>query len=149
MVNKVTLIGNLGRDPELRRTANGTAVANFTMATTETWNNRNGEREQQTEWHRIVCWGRLAERISEQLSKGRQVYVEGRLQTREWEDREGTKRRTTEINARTVLMVGRRSDHGDEPSGGSSSYEPREPSEGDPDPDSGAGALPPDDDIPF
>jgi single-strand DNA-binding protein len=147
MVNKVTLIGNLGRDPELRRTANGTAVANFTMATTETWNNRNGEREQQTEWHRIVCWGRLAERISEQLSKGRQVYVEGRLQTREWEDREGIKRRTTEINARTVLMVGRRSDYGDEPSAGSSSYEQREPSEGDP--DAGAGSLPPDDDIPF
>jgi single-strand DNA-binding protein len=152
MVNKVILIGNLGRDPELRRTANGMAVANFTMATTETWNNRNGEREQHTEWHRIVCWGRLAERISEQLSKGRQVYVEGRLQTREWEDREGTKRRTTEINARTVLMVGRRSDYGDEPSGGSSSYEPQEPSEGgDPggDSDKGSGALPPDDDIPF
>jgi single-strand DNA-binding protein len=147
MVNKVTLIGNLGRDPELRRTASGMAVANFTMATTETWNNRNGEREQHTEWHRIVCWGRLAERISEQLSKGRQVYVEGRLQTREWEDREGTKRRTTEINARTVLMLGRRSEYGDSPSGGPSGDEPREPS----DEETGQGAeqLPPDDDIPF
>jgi single-strand DNA-binding protein len=147
MVNKVILIGNLGRDPELRRTASGMAVANFTMATTETWNNKSGEREQQTEWHRIVCWGRLAERISEQLTKGRQVYVEGRLQTREWEDREGTKRRTTEINARTVLMVGRRSDYGDAPPGGSSGHEPRDPSEGEP--GEGSSQLPPDDDIPF
>jgi single-strand DNA-binding protein len=147
MVNKVTLIGNLGRDPELRRTANGMAVANFTMATTETWNNRNGEREQHTEWHRIVCWGRLAERISEQLSKGRQVYVEGRLQTREWEDREGTKRRTTEINARTVLMLGRRSEYGDAPQGGASESEPRESSAGDS--SEGLAELPSDDDVPF
>jgi single-strand DNA-binding protein len=143
MVNKVTLIGNLGRDPELRRTANGMAVANFTMATTETWNNRNGEREQHTEWHRIVCWGRLAERVSEQLSKGRQVYVEGRLQTREWEDREGTKRRTTEINARTVLMLGRRSEYADA-SSGADSQESSEASSSE-----GLGELPSDDDIPF
>lgn len=140
MVNKVILIGNLGRDPELRRTANGNAVANFTLATTETWNNRQGEREQQTEWHRIVCWGRLAEFASEYLHKGRQVYVEGRLQTREWEDREGVKRRTTEINARTIQLLGRRSDYVEGGRGG-------EPSGSD-EPENDA-PLPADDEIPF
>ena len=107
-LNKVTLIGNLGRDPELRYTANGQPVVNFTLATNEAWTNKNGEREERTEWHRIVAWGKLAEICGEHLAKGRQVYVEGRLQTREWEDREGTKRRTTEITAQQVLMLGRR-----------------------------------------
>ena len=102
------LIGNLGRDPELRYTANGQPVANFTLATTESWTNRNGEREQRTEWHRIVAWARLAEICGEHLVKGKQVYVEGRIQTREWEDKEGNKRKTTEINAQQVLMLGRR-----------------------------------------
>jgi single-strand DNA-binding protein len=107
-LNKVILIGNLGRDPELRYTASGQPVATFTLATNEAWTNRNGEREERTEWHRIVAWGKLAERCSEYLSKGRQVYVEGRLQTREWEDKEGGKRRTTEITAQQLLMLGRR-----------------------------------------
>jgi single-strand DNA-binding protein len=120
-VNKVILIGNLGRDPELRYTNSGQPVANFTMATTENWTNRSGEREQRTEWHRIVAWGRLAEICGEHLSKGKQVYVEGRLQTREWEDREGNKRRTTEITAQQILMMGRR---GDEPAQTVSDAEP-------------------------
>ena len=109
-LNKVILIGNLGRDPELRYTANGQPVASFSLATTESWTNRSGEREQRTEWHRIVTWGKLAETCSEYMAKGKQVYVEGRLQTREWEDRDGNKRRTTEVNANQVLMLGRRSD---------------------------------------
>lgn len=109
-LNKVILIGNLGRDPEIRYTKNGQAVANFTLATTENWTNRNGEREERTEWHRIVAWGKLAEICGEYLAKGKQVYVEGRLQTRDWEDREGNKRQTTEINANNMLMLGRRGD---------------------------------------
>jgi single-strand DNA-binding protein len=128
-LNKVTLIGNLGRDPELRYTANGQAVANFTLATSESWTNRNGEREQRTEWHRIVAWGRLAEICGEHLSKGKQVYVEGRLQTREWEDKEGNKRRTTEVNAQQLLMLGRRGEAA--PTGPQESREGEQPS-GDP-----------------
>jgi single-strand DNA-binding protein len=109
-LNKVILIGNIGRDPELRYTASGQPVANFSLATSEAWTNRDGEREQRTEWHRIVAWGRLAEICGEHLSKGKQVYVEGRLQTREWEDRDGNKRRTTEVTAQQLLMLGRRGD---------------------------------------
>jgi single-strand DNA-binding protein len=108
-VNKVILIGNLGRDPELRYTQNGQAVVNFTLATTENWNDRSsGEKIERTEWHRVVAWGRLAETCAQYLAKGRSVYVEGRLQTREWEDREGQKRRTTEVNAQTVQFLGGR-----------------------------------------
>lgn len=105
-VNKAILIGNLGRDPELRYTQNGQAVANFTLATTEKWTNKGGDREERTEWHRIVAWGRTAELCAQYLAKGRTVYIEGRLQTREWEDKEGQKRRTTEINAQTVQFLG-------------------------------------------
>lgn len=107
-VNKVILVGHLGRDPEVRYTQGGQAVANFSLATTEQYSKRDGEREERTEWHRIVAWGRLAEICGEYLSKGRQVYIEGRIQTREWEDREGEKRRTTEIVAREMQMLGRR-----------------------------------------
>jgi len=105
-VNKVILIGNLGRDPELRYTQGGQAVANFTLATTENWTNKTGEREERTEWHRIVAWGRTAELCAQYLAKGRTVYLEGRLQTREWENKEGQKQRTTEINAQTVQFLG-------------------------------------------
>jgi single-strand DNA-binding protein len=106
-VNKVILIGNLGRDPELRYTQSGQAVANFTLATTETWNKKEGGgREERTEWHRIVAWGRTAELCAQYLSKGRTVYIEGRLQTREWENREGQKQKTTEIVALTVQFLG-------------------------------------------
>jgi len=105
-VNKVILIGNLGRDPEIRYTPGGQAVANFTLATSESFNNREGKREERTEWHRIVVWGKTAENCAQYLSKGRTVYVEGRLQTREWEDKEGQKRRTTEVVAQTVQFLG-------------------------------------------
>jgi len=105
-VNKVILIGNLGRDPELRYTPGGQAVANFTLATTENWTSKAGEREERTEWHRIVAWGRTAEICAQYLAKGRSVYIEGRIQTREWENKEGQKQRTTEIQAATVQFLG-------------------------------------------
>ncbi len=105
-LNKVILIGNLGRDPEVRYTSNGQAVANFTIATNEAWTNKQGQREERTEWHRIVAWGALGERAGEYLRKGKQVYVEGRLQTRKWTDRDGNERYTTEINAQQLLLLG-------------------------------------------
>jgi single-strand DNA-binding protein len=110
-VNKVILVGNLGRDPEVRYTTSGTPVANFTMATTDRWNDQaSGERKERTEWHRIVVWGKQAEIAGEYLRKGRQVYVEGSLQTREWTDREGNKRYTTEVRAQRFQMLGRAPD---------------------------------------
>ena len=105
-VNKVILIGNLGRDPEIRYTTGGQAVANFTIATTERYTNKSGERQEDTEWHRIVAWGRLAEICGEYLSKGRMVYIEGSIKTRSWEDKEGNTRYTTEIVARNMQMLG-------------------------------------------
>ncbi|MCS5634943.1 MAG: single-stranded DNA-binding protein [Myxococcota bacterium] len=106
-VNKVILIGNLGRDPELRYTQNGQPVANFSLATSENWTDKtSGEKVEKTEWHRVVVWGRTAEHCSQYLSKGRSVYIEGRLQTRDWEDKEGQKRSTTEVNALTVQFLG-------------------------------------------
>ncbi len=107
-VNKVILIGNLGADPELRHTPSGTAVSNLRLATTEVFSNREGEKNKRTEWHRIVAFGRLAEICSQYLKKGRQVYIEGRLQTREWEDQKGDKRYTTEIIATNMVMLGGR-----------------------------------------
>jgi len=141
-VNKVILVGNLGRDPEVRHTQTGKAVANFTLATTRKWRDRDGQQQEQTEWHKIVAWDRLAEICTEYLSKGRQVYIEGRLQTRDWEDKEGNKRWTTEIVALEMQMLGRRSDYESRgPAGGETAEEP-------------AGGAPPgpsgsDDDIPF
>ena len=105
-VNKAILVGNLGRDPELRHTPNGQAVVNFTLATSENWTDKSGERQERTEWHRIVVWGKTAEMCNQYLSKGRTVYVEGRIQTREWEDKDGNKRTTTEINAQNVTFIG-------------------------------------------
>ena len=105
-VNKVILIGNLGADPELRYTAGGTAIARFNLATKENWTGKDGNKEERTEWHRIVAWARLGEICGEYLSKGKQVYIEGRLQTRSWEDKEGNKRYTTEINAQVMQMLG-------------------------------------------
>lgn len=107
-VNKVILIGNLGRDPELRYTQSGQAVANFSLATTDRFSNREGDRQERTEWHRVTVWGKTAENCAQYLNKGRSVYVEGRLQTREWEDKEGQKRRTTEVIAQTVQFLGGR-----------------------------------------
>ena len=110
-LNKVILIGNLGRDPELRYTTGGTPVANFTMATTDRWKDKaSGERKERTEWHRIVVWAKQAEIVGEYLHKGKQVYIEGSLRTREWEDRDGNKRYTTEVVAQQVLMLGKATD---------------------------------------
>jgi single-strand DNA-binding protein len=105
-VNKAILIGNLGRDPELRYTQKGQAVTNFTIATTERFPGGDGEFQERTEWHRIVTWGKTAENCAQYLAKGRSVYIEGRIQTREWEDKEGNKRYTTEVNAQRVQFLG-------------------------------------------
>ena len=105
-VNKVILVGNLGADPELRYTSSGTPVASFSLATREKWTNKDGEKGEKTEWHKIVAWARLGEICGEYLHKGKQVYIEGRLQTRSWEDRDGNKRYTTEIVAHTMQMLG-------------------------------------------
>ncbi|MBU0484887.1 MAG: single-stranded DNA-binding protein [Proteobacteria bacterium] len=104
MINKAILIGNLGADPEVRYTQGGTAVANFNLATTETWT-KDGNKEEKTEWHRIVAFARLGEICGEYLSKGSKVYIEGRIQTRQWEDKDGNKRYTTEIVAREMKML--------------------------------------------
>ncbi len=107
-LNKAILIGNLGQDPEMRYTQSGVAVANFNIATSETWKNKEGEKETRTEWHRIVAFGKLGEICGEYLAKGKQVYIEGRIQTRDWEDKEGVKRYTTEIVANQMIMLGSR-----------------------------------------
>ena len=108
-VNKVILVGNLGRDPEVRYSPNGSAVANVTLATSESWKDKtSGEKQEKTEWHRVVFFGRLAEIAGEYLKKGSQVYVEGRLQTRKWQDKEGHERYTTEIVAGEMQMLGSR-----------------------------------------
>ena len=106
-VNKVILVGNLGRDAELRYTPGGAAVATLNMATTEVWNDKAGQKQEKTEWHRVVLWGKSAESLAEYLTKGKQIYVEGRLQTRQWDDKDGNKRYTTEIRGdRIVLLSG-------------------------------------------
>jgi single-strand DNA-binding protein len=137
-VNKVILIGNLGRDPEIRYTPGGQAVANFSLATTESFTSREGKREERTEWHRIVVWGKTAENCAQYLAKGRTVYVEGRIQTREWEDKEGQKRRTTEVVAQTVQFLG-----GPRGAGGAPAREQGEAGGTD------DASPPPGDDIPF
>ena len=106
MINKVILIGRLGADPEIRYTPSGAEVANFRIATSEMWTNKNGEKEERTEWHRIVAWRGLAKICGEYLSKGRLVYIEGKIRTRAWEDKEGNKRTTTEIEATEMKMLG-------------------------------------------
>jgi single-strand DNA-binding protein len=145
-VNKVILVGRLGKDPEVRTTGNGTPVASFSIATNEKWTGKSGAAEEKTEWHNIVAWARLAELCRDYLTKGSQVYIEGRLQTREYEDKDGIKRRTTEINAREVVFLSTRAGggggRGEDTGGGSyagSSY-------------GGVGPAEPavaDDDIPF
>tara|TARA_B100001996_G_scaffold362465_1_gene330000 strand:+ start:660 stop:1094 length:435 start_codon:yes stop_codon:yes gene_type:complete len=107
-LNKVILIGNLGQDPESRFTPQGTAVANLSIATNEAWKDQNGELQERTEWHRVVMYGRMAETANEFMKKGQMVYVEGRLHTREWEDQNQIKRRTTEIRCDNFTMLGRR-----------------------------------------
>lgn len=105
-LNKVMLLGRLGRDPEVRYTSSGKAVATFTLATSYRWRNQDGNDQESTEWHRIVAWGRLGEICGEFLSKGKQVYLEGRIQSREWEDQDGNKRTTVEIIATDMIMLG-------------------------------------------
>ena len=139
MVNKVILVGNLGRDPEVRTTPSGQPVASFSLATNRRWRDRDGNRQEQTEWHEIVCWGRQAEVAGQYLNKGKQVYVEGRLQTRSWEDRQsGEKKYRTEVICDNFQMLGSRGSSYD---GGDS--RPSGPAQ------TPAPAVPDDDDIPF
>ncbi len=134
-VNKVILVGRLGGNPEVRYTSNGGAVANFSVATSENWLDKSGQKQERTEWHRIVVWGKLAEICGQYLAKGRQVFVEGRLQTKEWTDKEGHKRYTTEVIGSTVQFLGSANERGatssssfSGTSGGSNSWEPPMPS---------------------
>ena len=142
MINKVILVGRLGRDPELRYTPSGTAVANFSLATDERWSS-NGETQSRTEWHNIVVWSKLAEICNQYLTKGRLVFIEGRLQTRDWEDKDGNKRRTTEIVATDMKMLGGRRE--DAPVGQTVAAETESGSESSNDMEVGIT----DDDIPF
>ncbi|MHB1331283.1 MAG: single-stranded DNA-binding protein [Sulfuriferula sp.] len=107
-VNKVILVGNLGKDPEVRYAPSGDAIANVTLATTENWKDKNGEKQEKTEWHRVSFFGKTAEVVGQYLKKGSQVYVEGRIQTRKWTDKEGQERYTTEIVADKMQMLGSR-----------------------------------------
>ena len=110
-VNKVIIVGRLGKDPEVRYTPNGQAVANFTVATSDNWKDKtSGEKQEKTEWHRIVVWGRLAELSRDYLKKGKQVYVDGRLQTRSWDDKDGNKKYITEIVANNIQFLGSATD---------------------------------------
>jgi single-strand DNA-binding protein len=154
-VNKVILIGNLGRDPEVRYLPSGDAVANLNVATTEKWKDKNGEQQEQTEWHRVAFFGRQAEICGEYLHKGSQVYIEGRLQTRKWTDKDGNERYTTEIRGDRMQMLGGRAagGAGAEPSARDTPREP-EPSTSAPAGKSTGNKKPAnfddlDDDIPF
>jgi single-strand DNA-binding protein len=147
-VNKVILVGNVGRDPELRYTQSGQPVASFSIATNERFKDRDGNWKDRTEWHRIVAWARLAEICGEYLRKGSQVYVEGRIQTRDWEDKEGNKRQTTEIVALSMQMLGRRGEGGGAMMGGSDDSQARGGGD-DPLSQAGGGGGGADDEIPF
>jgi len=122
MLNKTMLIGRLGADPEVRYTPSGTAVANFNIATTEQYKNKAGEKEESTEWHRVVAWSRLAEICQEYLQKGKLVYIEGKLRSRTWEDNDGNRHRVTEVVAQTMRMLDRAGFNGS--SGDSRNNEP-------------------------
>lgn len=153
MVNKVILIGNLGRDPEVRSTPSGQPVANFTLATSRRWRDKNGQKQEQTEWHTVVCWGKQAEIAGQYLTKGKQIYVEGRLQTRSWDDRNtGEKRYKTEVICENFQMLGQRGgDFDSQGMGGGYGASSSQPSGGggasyD---EGGYGGEPEEDDIPF
>ena len=123
-VNKAILVGNLGRDAELRYTRGGTPVANFSIATSESWTDKqSGERRERTEWHRICLWGPSAEKLHKYLVRGKQVHVEGRIRTRQWEDRDGNKRYTTEIRADRITLLGRRGDGDAQPEHGTGAHD--------------------------
>jgi single-strand DNA-binding protein len=128
-VNKVILVGNLGRDAELRYTPGGSPVATLNLATTEVWTDKGGQKQEKTEWHRVVLWGKMAESLSEYLVKGKQIYVEGRLQTRQWDDKDGNKRYTTEIRGDRLVLLGgggggRSAAPRDQSGGGGAEHEP-------------------------
>ena len=167
-INKVILIGNLGKDPEVRYTPNGAAICNITLATTRSWKNKDsGDKVEETEWHRVVFYDRLAEIAGEYLKKGRPVYVEGRLKTRKWQDKEGVDKYTTEIVADNMQLLGGREGQGGEQGGGGGASgssrgddrgEPRSnapsapasrPAASKPAPKSSTGFEDMDDDIPF
>jgi single-strand DNA-binding protein len=144
-INKVILVGRLGRDPELKYTASGTPFCRFSMATDDSWTDKgSGERTERTEWHNIVVWDKLAEICNNYLTKGKMVYIEGSLQTREWDDQEGNKRKTTEIRARDMMMLGGPGEGG----GGGGSRRPSGPPPGGDSPGPGGSPIT-DDDIPF
>ncbi len=148
MLNKAMLIGNLGADPETRFTQDGTCVCNIRVATTERFKNKSGERQERTEWHRVVLWGRLAEIANEYLRKGSRVYIEGRIETRKWTDRDGNERYTTEIRANEMKMLSGR----DGGSGGYQAEASPKPAAAEKDPFADApdfSSPPADDDIPF
>lgn len=151
-LNKVMLIGNLGAEPEIRYTASGSAVANVRLATAESWRDKDsGEQQERTEWHRVVFFARLAEIVQQYLHKGSQIYVEGRIQTRKWQDKEGNERYTTEIVASEMQMLGGRGAGGGGPGASGSGASGMGPSGGSEAPSQSA-AEPPadfDDDIPF
>lgn len=154
-VNRVILVGNLGRDPEMRYMPSGDAVATFSIATTETWKDKSGQRQEQTEWHRISMFGKQAEVAGQYLKKGSSVYIEGRLQTRKWTDKEGQERQTTEIRADRMQMLGGRSGGNafevmdDDAGGGNPAPAQRQPSGSSKPAASGSGFDDFDDDIPF
>jgi len=114
-INKVILVGHLGRDPEVRYLEGGTSVANFSLATSDSYTNKNGERVDQTEWHNIVAWRKLAEIVEKYIKKGSFIYIEGKLRTRSWEDKEGNKKYTTEIVADNLVMLDKKGDTQDRP----------------------------------
>ncbi len=155
MLNKAILIGNLGADPETRYMQDGTCVCNIRLATTERFKGRNGERQERTEWHRVVLWGKLGEIANQYLHKGSQVYIEGRIETRKWQDRDGNDRYSTDIRAREMKMLGgkgegapRTSTPAEKPSQAAPSA--NDPSTNDPFADAPAfNNIPVDDDIPF
>jgi single-strand DNA-binding protein len=151
-VNKAILVGNLGSAPEVRFTPSGQAVANFRIATNESWTDKNGQKQERTEWHRIVVWGKLAELCGEYLAKGRQCYVEGKLQTREWTDKEGKKNYTTEVVAQNVVFLGGRAGEAGAGAGprrtGTDDFGPPPPGFGD-EPGPGMPSGGGEDDIPF
>jgi single-strand DNA-binding protein len=157
MVNKVILIGNLGRDPEVRSTPSGQPVASFTLATSRRWRDKSGQKQEQTEWHSIVVWGKQAEIAGQYLTKGKQVYIEGRLQTRSWDDRtSGEKKYKTEIVCDTFQMLGQKGgdfeSHGGQDRGyGGGQAAPSRSSDSGPSYDEGGGNFgePEEDDIPF
>src|SRR5262245_1611646 len=146
-VNKAILVGNLGRDAEMRFTAGGTPVATVSLATTERYTDREGQKKEDTQWHRIVIWGKTAESLHEYLTKGKQIYVEGRIQTREWTDKEGQKVKTTEIRADRVVLLGGGGGEGRPRAAGRERYGAEGADAGVS--DTGPIGAPNDDDIPF